>query len=206
MNAKHKLEKSLGILFCLCLVSACGQQPAGAPQPSGQVQSSATQNKGQVAPPDVKPGKATDASGLLVALHGCADLVLSDSQQRKLGYDPSVRRVLEEIPGGSYDEGDPSDDSGQQNKKESCVSDKTLQIPQPLAGSYNVSLRNPKGRPFKLEITSYGVDAKENGHFVVSQPTGKGTTAVFQFQLPVSPSSPFEVKPISEPAQASSSH
>lgn len=206
MNAKHKLEKSLGILFCLCLVSACGQQPAGAPQPSGQVQSSATQNKGQVAQPDVKPGKATDASGLLVTLHGCADLVLSDSQQRKLGYDPSARKVREEIPGGSYDEGDPSSDSGQQSKKESCISDKTLQIPQPIAGSYNLNLYNPKGQPFKLEITSYGADAKENGHFVTAQSLNKGATAVYQFQLPVLPGSRFDVKPIAEPASASPSH
>jgi hypothetical protein len=192
MTMKAKLGISAGLLVWLLLASACGQQTV---PPPGQA--SATQKKGQIAQPEVKPGKAADASSLLITFHGCADLVLSDPRGRKLGYDGAARKNYQEIPGGIYDEGDlisddeadeaPAKPEAKAATSQDCASDKTVQVPRPPAGSYNLSIDNSTGNPFRLEITSYGADSKQNGHFVVSQPSSAPGLSAYQFQLPPSP-------------------
>lgn len=198
------MKAKLGITACvvawLFLASACGQQTTPPPR-----QASATQKKGEIAQPEVKPGKASDASSLLITFHGCADLVLSDPRGRKLGYDAATRKNYQQIPGGIYDEGDPisdDEDDAAPAKPETkaaaasqnCVSDKTVQVPQPLAGSYILKIDNATGNPFKIEITSYGFDSKQNGHFAASQTPGAPGVSAYQFQLPPSPGGTLEVK------------
>jgi hypothetical protein len=95
MTMKASLETSMGLLLWLLLASACGQQTVSPPP-----QTSATQKKGPIAQPEVKPGKAAHASSLLITFHGCADLVLSDPRGRKLGYDAATRKNYQQIPGG----------------------------------------------------------------------------------------------------------
>lgn len=200
MDMKEKVGTSVGLLVCLLLASACGQQAAPPPP-----QASATQKKGQIAQPEVMPGKAADASSLLITFHGCADLVLSDVRGRKLGYDAVAKKNYQQIPGGIYDEGDlisDDEDDAAPAKAEAkptptsqdCVGDKSLQVPQPLAGSYNLTVSNSTGNPFKLEITSYGPNSKQNGQFVLSQPAATPGTSGYQFHLPPSASGSLEVK------------
>lgn len=200
MTTKAKLGSSAGLLLWLFLASACGQQTGPAP-----TQTSATQKKGQIAQPEVKPGKAGDASSLLITFHGCADLVLSDPRGRKLGYDAASRKNYQQIPGGIYDEGDLiSDDEADESpaKPEAkpaatsrgCASDKTLQVPQPPAGTYSLTIDNSTGNPFRLEITTYGAESKRTGHYVVSRQAGTPGAAACQFQLPPAPSGVLEVK------------
>jgi hypothetical protein len=207
MTMKVKLRTSAALLVWLFLASACGQQTVPPPR-----QASATQKKGQIAQPEVKPGKAADASSLLITFHGCADLVLSDPRGRKLGYDAAARKNYQQIPGGIYDEGDLiSDDEGDVSPAkpeakpakpetktpaagQGCASDKTVQVPHPLAGGYILSIDNSTGNPFKLEITSYGAESKQNGHFAVSQAPAGPSASAYQFQLPPSPGGVLEVK------------
>jgi len=205
MMMNRKLATLAGLLLCLLFALACGQQ-------SVPPQTSATQKKGQIVQPEVKPGKNADASSLLISSHGCADLLLLDTRGRKLGYDAAVKKSYQQIPGGIYDEGDllsDDEDDGAASKptakpttaNQDCVSDKTLQVPQPLAGNYSLTINNTTGKPFKLEITSYGPESKQNGHFVLIPTPEASLGAIYQFQLPPSPEGLLEVKRVQPSAK-----
>jgi len=191
-----KILTSVGLLAL-----ACGQQTAPPP-----LHTLATQKKGETAQPEVKPGKAADASGLVIEMRGCADLVLADGQGRKLGYDPASDKSYEQIPRGVYDEGDLISDGVDEaapeqpeakpaSSKECATSGKAMQVAQPVAGSYKLKIINSTGYPFNIQITSYGADG-ENGHFAISQPAGSPGVFAYQFKLPPS-SNGLEVKPVS---------
>lgn len=137
---------------------------------------------------------------------GCADLLLTDAGGRRLGYDPAAKKNYLEVPGGVYDEGDvlgddEEDDAKPQKQQENtavkqsdCVADKSVQVPQPAPGAYVLKIGNNQENAFKLEITSYGPDAKENGHYVLSQPAGSDPSPFYRFGLPPAPGADFEVK------------
>jgi hypothetical protein len=203
--------KSLLVLIALGLC-ACGQQ-AGSKQTQPaevkpQTHAAATSQKGQIVQPAVKPGKAADASSLLISFHGCADLLVIDPRGRKLGYDPASKKSYLEITGGIYDEGDPigddEDDTKQKRqektaeKQSGCVADKTIQFPNPVPGMYTLKMGGQTGTAFKLEITSYGADEKANGHYVFSQPAGSTPPLAYQFQLPPASSGELHVKTVSK--------
>lgn len=202
--------KSLLLLIPVSLC-ACGQQAAStqmqAAESKPQTHAAASSQKGQIAQTAVKPGNITDGSSLLISFHGCADLLLIDSRGRKLGYDAASRKSYLEISGGIYDEGDllgdDEDDAKQQGqekmagKQPDCVADKTIQFPNPVPGTYTLKMGGQTGSAFKLEITSYGADAKANGHVVISQPVGLGPFS-YQFALPPTPSAEIQVKTVSK--------
>jgi hypothetical protein len=200
MLMKAKLGITACVLACLFMASACGQKTVPPPR-----QASATRTQGQIAQPEVKPGKAADATSFLITFHGCADLVLVDPRGRKLGYDAATAKNYQQIPGGIYDEGDPiSDDEADAApakpeaktpaSSQSCVSDKTLQVPKPLAGSYTLKVENSTGNPFKFQITSYGIESKQNGHFAASQKPDAPGVSSYEFQLPPSSDGILNVK------------
>ena len=202
--------KSFLLLITVSLC-ACGQQTASKQTQTAegkqQTHAAATSQKGQIAQPRVKPGKMTDGSSLLISFHGCADLLLIDSRGRKLGYDTASQKSYLEISGGIYDEGDligdDEDDAKEQGqektagKQSDCVADKTIQFPNPVPGMYTLKMGGQTGTAFKLEITSYGADAKANGHYVVSQPAGPSPLS-YQFALPTTPGAEFQVKAVSK--------
>lgn len=202
--------KSLLLLITVSLC-ACGQQAASkqtqAAESKPQTHAAATSQKGQITQPVVKPGKMTDGSSLLISFHGCADLLLIDSRGRKLGYDAASRKSYLEISGGIYDEGDPIGDDEDDDKRQGqektagkqpdCVADKTIQFPNPVSGMYTLKMGGHTSTAFKLEITSYGDDAKANGHYVVSQPAGSATLS-YQFALPPTPGGEIQVKTASK--------
>lgn len=203
--------KSVLVLIVLGL-TACGQQTPAPRQPdagdAGKTHTAASSQKGQIAQPQVKPGKAADASSLLISFHGCADLLLTDPHGHKLGYDPTSKKSYLEIAGGIYDEGDPigddEDDAKRQGqvkpvgKQPDCVADKTVQFPSPVPGKYILKMGDNRAAGFKLEITSYGPDAKENGHYVASQEAGSAPPSFYQFELPPASSTDFQVKAASK--------
>lgn len=203
--------KSLLVIITLGLC-ACGQQtPPPQPQPAGaagKTHAAASSGKGQIVQPAVKPGNIADASSLLISFHGCADLLLTDPHGHKLGYDPASKKSHQEIAGGIYDEGDPlssdDDDAKQQGqaktaeKQSDCIADKTIQFPNPVPGTYTLKMDGNRTTGFKLEITSYGTDAKANGHYVTSQETGSAPPSFYRFQLPPVSNSDFQVKAASK--------
>jgi len=208
MTAKGKLGTAAGFLVCMLLASACGQQTASP-------QTSATRKKGRIVRPEVKTGKDADASSLLISFHGCADLLLSDDRGRKLGYDAVLRKSYQQIPGGIYDEGDligDDEDDGGVAKPEAksaatnqdCAGDKTLQVPRPPAGNYRLSINNAAGKPFKLDITSYGPDSEQNGRFTLTPPAGtSAVAAAYTFKFPPAPDGSLDVKPVTTAVQPS---
>lgn len=199
--------KSLLLLITVSLC-ACGQAASTqvqAAESKPKTHAAASSQKGQIAQPTVKPGKMTDGSSLLISFHGCADLLLIDSRGRKLGYDAASQKSYLEISGGIYDEGDTiaddEDDAKQQGqektagKQSGCVADKTIQFRNPVPGMYTLKMGGQTDTAFKLEITSYGADAKANGHYLVSQPAGPSALS-YQFALPPSPSAEIQVKAV----------
>src|SRR5438093_13663336 len=98
MRMKAVILTSVGLSFCVSLTLACGQKSA-----SPQSGTFATPNKGQIAQPTVFRSKGADASSLLISFHVCADLLLTDAQNRNLAYDSMARKSFVRIPGGIYD-------------------------------------------------------------------------------------------------------
>lgn len=196
MQDAMTMQKNFLVAFLLGLC-ACGQQarsPQSQPATTNQTHTTASPKQGEIVQPAVKPGKIADASSVLISFHGCADLLVTDPRGHKLGYDASAKKTYQEIAGGIYDEGDPiSDDedeskpssgqSMQTEKQPDCIADKTVQFPNPVAGTYTLRLAGAKSA-FKLEITSYGSDAKANGHYVSSLPAGSTPPAMYLFELP----------------------
>jgi hypothetical protein len=210
---RDAITMSKSLLIIMLGLCACGQQtPSSRPQAAstaGQTHAAASSSKGQIVQPAVKPGKGADASSLLISFHGCADLLLTDPQGHKLGYDPASKKSYLDITGGIYDEGDSisddEDDTKQQQRPEKtagkqpdCVADKTVQFPNPVPGTYMLKMGGNGAAGFKLEITSYGPDAKANGHYVTSQEVGSAPPAFYQFQLPPSPGTELQVKAASK--------
>jgi len=204
------MRKSVLVLIVLGL-TACGQQTL-APRPQAEVDAGKTHTavssqKGQIAQPQVKPGKAADASSLLISFHGCADLLLIDPHGHKLGYDAASKKSYLEIAGGIYDEGDPigdDEDDAKQTRREKtagkqsdCMADKTVQFPNPVPGTYTLKMGDNQAAGFKLEITSYGPDAKANGHYATSQKAGS-VPPFYQFELPPPSGTDFQVKAASK--------
>lgn len=208
MQHARAMYKSILISVVLGLC-ACGQQPRPLQTPvaggGAQTHTAVSPNKGQIIQPQVKPGKDADGSALLITFHGCADLLLTDARGRRLGYDPAAKKSYMDVPGGAYDEGDvlgddEEDDAKPQKQPENkaakqpdCVADKSMQVPQPAPGAYVLKIGNNQANAFKLEITSYGPDAKANGHYVLSQPAGFNPSPSYRFELP-SPGAELEVK------------
>jgi hypothetical protein len=203
--------KSLLVLIALGLCAFGQQAGSKQTQPAdvkSQTYAAAGSQKGQIAQPVVKPGKAADASSLLISFHGCGDLLLTDPHGRKVGYDPASKKSYLEIAGGIYDEGDPIGDDEDDAKREAqekpvgkqsgCVADKTIQFPNPVPSMYTLKMGGQTGTAFKLEITSYGADAKANGHYVFSQPAGSTPPLAYQFQLPPASSGELHVKTVSK--------
>jgi hypothetical protein len=204
------MRKSALVLIALGL-TACGQQTT-APRPqaagdAGKTHAAVSSQKGQIAQPQVKPGKAADASSLLISFHGCADLLLTDPHGHKLGYDPGSKKSYLEIAGGIYDEGDPIGDDeddakqhGQEKtaKQPDCAADKTVQFPNPVPGTYTLKMGDNRAAGFNLQITSYGADAKANGHYVLSQEAGVEPGPFYRFELPPQPGTNFQVKAASK--------
>jgi hypothetical protein len=205
------MQKSALVLIALGL-TACGQQtPASRPQAAGDARKTHTavsSQKGQIAQPQVKPGKAADASSLLISFHGCADLLLIDPHGHKLGYDAASKKSYLDITGGIYDEGDPIGDdeddakqAGQEKtagKQSDCIADKTVQFPNPGSGMYTLKMGGHHATAFMLEITSYGPDANANGHYVLSHPVGSMPPLAYQFHLPPAPGGELQVKAVSK--------
>jgi hypothetical protein len=209
MQDAMTMLRSLLLLIAASLC-ACGQpaapKEAQAAESKQQTHAAATSQKGQITQPTVNPGKIADASSLLISFHGCADLLLIDPKGRKLGYDTANQKNYLGIPGGIYDEGDPIGDdeeskpssgqSGQPEKQPDCIADKTVQLPNPVAGVYTLKMGGQTQTAFRLEITSYGADAKANGHYVMSQPASSAPRVTYQFELPPSSGAEIQVKAV----------
>ena len=187
------------LVFVLSLAAAWGckeSKVTPSADPAASLQSSASINKGQVAQPAVTQVKSPADTALLITLHGCADLLLSDEQGRRTGYDADAKKSYQDIPHSIYDEGDPtSDDDADasaarkeetaQAKKQECFADKSLQVPQPAAGAYVLRVQNSNGNHFKLRVTSYQ-DAKDNGQYTSNEASPRQQTYTYQFHLPPS--------------------
>jgi len=198
------MSKTLLVLITLVLC-ACGQQAGPKQTQAGerksQTRAAVTAQKGHIVQPAVKVGKRGDASSVLISFHGCADLLLIDPRGRKLGYDADGQKNYLGIEGGIYDEGNPIDDEDDQKqevkaaeKQSECIVDKTVQVPNPISGTYTLKMGGQTRTAFNLEITSYGPDSKANGHYALSQLVGSAPPLNYQFQLPPSSDARLEVK------------
>ena len=205
------MYKSLLVLVTLGL-SACGQQTpsfqsqaAGA---AGKTHAAASVSKGQIVQPAIKQGNIADVPSLLISFHGCADLLLTDPRGHKLGYDPTGKKSYLGIAAGIYDEGnligDDEDEVKQlvqqktAGKQPDCMADRTIQFPNPVPGTYTLKMFGNRAAGFKLEITSYGADAKANGHYLTSQEAGSAPRLFYQFEMPPTSGTNFQVKAASK--------
>jgi hypothetical protein len=199
--------RSLLVLVTLGL-TAWGQQTSSAQsQAAGSVRkahAAGSASKGEIVQPTVNQENIADASSLLISFHGCADLLLTDPRGHKLGYDPARKKSHLEIAGGIYDEGDligdDEDETKQQEhakiagKQPDCIADKAVQFPNPVSGMYTLKMLGNRAAGFKLEITSYGADAKANGHYVTAKQAGSAAPSFYQFELPSASGTDFQVK------------
>ena len=83
-------------------------------------------------------------SPFIISLNSGDDLLLTDPQGRKTGFDVAGNKVFDEIPGASYgDESitDPNDDSDNPTR----IDDKTLDLQAPKPGIYTLTIYGTQG-------------------------------------------------------------
>jgi len=56
------------------------------------------------------PATGQDSSYLYISMSGTGEMLIQDPQARSLGFDPGSHKLIQQIPNGSYDEGDLIDD------------------------------------------------------------------------------------------------
>ena len=58
----------------------------------------------------IPPATQQDSSYLYISMSGTGEMLIQDPQARSLGFDPGSHKLIQQIPNGSYDEGDLIDD------------------------------------------------------------------------------------------------
>jgi len=61
------------------------------------------------------PATGQDSSYLYISMSGTGEMLIQDPQARSLGFDPGSHKLIQQIPNGSYDEGDLIDDDDAAN-------------------------------------------------------------------------------------------
>ncbi len=93
----------------------------------------------------------TDISGILIRFHSPGELLLTDPQGKRLGYDPVTGVIYNEIPDGYYDayftEDAESGDLGPETKE--------LLAPHPIAGDYQLQINGTGTGTYSLNILAY---------------------------------------------------
>jgi hypothetical protein len=123
-------------------------------------------------------------SAFLLSLYSPAEIVITDPEGRRTGFDPMTEVSYEEIPLSSYgleylaaDEGEPE-----------ILERKVLYINTPLNGEYTVAIIGTGNGPIGLEVTQ--VDNDGNGSMItVSDIVANGVVNTYQLNYSSSGSS-----------------
>ncbi|MBI3392852.1 MAG: hypothetical protein HY039_06665 [Nitrospirae bacterium] len=98
----------------------------------------------------------TDSTGISISFHSPGDLLLTDPQGRRVGYNPVQGLTYAEIPGAFYEShylaDDESGDPGPLTKE--------LDVPWPVPGKYNLEVFGTGEGVYTLDISAY--DPKMN--------------------------------------------
>jgi len=101
---------------------------------------------------------STDLSGILITLEAPMDLLLIDSQGRRVGVDPATRNEVNEVPGAVYfTEAALTDDGG--SERSSGPGMKNLYLDMPPAGVYTILVLGGEGQAYEITFYSYDLGA-----------------------------------------------
>ncbi len=103
----------------------------------------------------------TDRTGIIIWFLSPGELLLTDPQGRKIGYDPINGATHNEIPGAAYEamaEAEPGEDVGAPGS-----GSKELTVMQPLAGDYQLKVIGTEEGVYDLVIRAYDPNLNLSG-------------------------------------------
>jgi hypothetical protein len=122
----------------------------------------------------------TDASGMRFSFHSPGEMVVTDPQGRRVGYDPIQAITYKEIPGayyeGYYIADAESGDPGPLTKE--------LVIPEPLAGDYKLEVLGTSEGVYSLGIEAYDPELNPSIFEFLDIAISLGTVHTYAFKYP----------------------
>jgi hypothetical protein len=119
----------------------------------------------------------TDRTGIIIRFHSPGELLLTDPQGRKVGYDPINGVTYNEIPGAYYEGEAMEDDITGEPGPES----KELMVPRPLAGDYQLKVIGTDIGTYTLEIRSRDPELNLSKQVVRNISISTGTVHTYGF-------------------------
>jgi PKD repeat protein len=122
-----------------------------------------------------------DASELDISVGNAADLLVVDPLGRRTGYDPASGQILEEIPQSTHfvDLLENSDLTGAAGQDMAHL----VNIPQPLAGTYQLFLAGSNAGAFQLSFRPFSANGSAGTSAVLSGNSAATSLAEFQVKL-----------------------
>jgi hypothetical protein len=119
-----------------------------------------------------------DVSGLDFVVGDSVNLLVTDSNGRRAGFNPSTDSILKEIPGASYsEEAIDDDETGAPG-----LTNRSVNVFQPPSGFYQVAITGVRLGTYALEIIPFRVDGSAEPRFFVPGIAAPGSISTFQTQ------------------------
>ena len=125
---------------------------------AAQQQGTTTGSKPGSAMRAVEPATVTSSpepASMTIVCQSAVDLMITDPQGRRLGDDPIAHANYDEIPSAYYEAGGIDDDETGAPEEDPA---KTIFIPNPVSGSYKLTIVGAKAGKYSCEFT--GQDGK----------------------------------------------
>ncbi len=131
----------------------------------------------------------TDITGIVIRFHSPGELIITDPQGRRTGYDPVSGFSYTEIPGSSYSSfylaDDETGDLGPDTKE--------IDIRQPIAGDYQLQVIGTDTGTYALEIAVYDPNLNPSGSNFENIPISPGEGHSYGFYYAKTAGSDIEV-------------
>ena len=128
---------------------------------------------------------SVDKSKLSISIGDEAELLITDPNGKRTGFDPVTRTVLSEIPNSVYFTDALDDDI---TEAPATDADHLVSISQPLPGTYRVLLSGQKSGTYNLVVKGYAQDGSPQLSTTLTGSTAAGSSSSASFLFPSTPS------------------
>lgn len=126
-----------------------------------------------------KEKTVTDRSGIRIAFHSPVEIVVTDPLGRRIGYDPRLGVRYGEVPAAGYGAVLLDDDETGGLAADEDV--KALEIGQPVAGTYTVSVMGTDAGTYTAEFETLDVGGEGGTAVIDAVPVTAGAVHTYQF-------------------------
>ncbi len=144
-------------------------------------------------------GDPPNNSELDIAVGDEAELIVTDQNGKRSGFDLTSGSIVEEIPASAYFRLDVGDDVPPGLISETA---RFVHIARPAEGNYQIIVRGLKSGSYALSIRAFSQDGSDQPPILLTGDTGPGSTSTFQLQFASSPGSVSQVVEPNKPPAA----